>query len=420
MAYLVGEARGKVFFDGFRSLMADFSAEERGLMITRQEHNEQTVSTTFMAIAATILIALALGASVAWFIGNGIANPLTAMTAAMRRLADGDNEVEVPGVGRVDEIGDMADTVQVFKDNAIEKVRLEADQVERDKRAEQEKREAQLKLADELESSVKTVVQSIAGASTEMRSTAESMANTAAQASQQSTAVAGATEQASANVQTVAAASEELSSSVSEISRQISDSRQVTDQAQETSQEATGTIRKLADMAENIGNVVNLINDIAEQTNLLALNATIEAARAGEAGKGFAVVASEVKNLASQTATATEEISGQITGMQSATEDSVKAIEQIRDVIGQLGETANSIAAAVEQQSASTQEISRNAQEAAAGTQEVSSNIATVQGAVTETGSSAQQVLEAAGELSQQSEALDQQMDKFLADIRAA
>lgn len=365
-------------------------------------------------------VAVALGLLFAALVGRAISRPIVAMTDAMGSLAEGDLETVIPARGRKDEIGEMSIAVQVFKDNAVEKVRLEAEQATRDKNLAEEKHQAQLKLADDLENSVKSVIQTIAGAATEMQATAEGMTATAQQAGQQSTAVAGATERASENVQTVAAASEELSSSITEISRQVSGSREVTENAQATSKNATETIQKLADMAQKVGEVVSLITDIASQTNLLALNATIEAARAGEAGKGFAVVASEVKSLANQTAKATEDISAQITGMQTATEDSVKAIEDIRQVIDKLGETSTSIAAAVEEQSASTQEISRNAQQAADGTLEVSSNIGSVQTAVTETGAAAQEVLSAASELSQQSESLDQQMDKFLDSIRAA
>ncbi len=385
MAKLVGEARGKVFFDKFRKLMAAFSAEETALMETRQAANVDTVRNTYVMIAVCMVVALAIGLVLAWLIGNGIANPIRNMTEVMQRLAKGDQSVDIPGIGRADEIGDMAETVEVFKQNAIETDRLREEQEETKKRAEEQRRESMLQLADGFEASVMGVVEQVSTASGQMEASAQSMTATAETASTQTETVASASEQASTNVQTVAAASEELAASIREISSQVTNSSEIAASAVEAAEKATTEVQSLVEASQKVGAVVDLINDIAEQTNLLALNATIEAARAGDAGKGFAVVASEVKNLATQTGKATEEISGQISGIQSA-----------------------------------TGEISRNAQEAANGTTEVNANIANVSEASASTGRSAGEVLSAARDLSQQSDTLRSEVDRFLAEVRAA
>ena len=366
------------------------------------------------------LAGLAAGAVLAWLIGRGISRPVVAMCAAMRALAGGDKTVEIPGVGRMDEIGQMADTVAVFKNNMIEADRLR-DETERHKaEAEKERKTGMLRLADNFEAGIKGVVNSVASQATEMQSSAEAMTHTAEQATHQATAVAASVEQASANVQTVASSAEELSASVREIGQQVEHSSKIAGEAVIEADKTNATVEGLAKAAQRIGDVVQLIETIAGQTNLLALNATIEAARAGDAGKGFAVVASEVKSLASQTAKATEDIRVQISEIQGASGQTVEAIHSIGATIRQMSEIATTIASAVEQQGAATREIATNVHQAAQGTSDIATNIEGVSRAASDTGSAATQVLSAAGELSKQAETLRRDVDEFLATVRAA
>ncbi len=377
----------------------------------------RTTVLRLVLISGGILLLTAAGC---WLVSRDITASLSRLKDAMRRLAGGDLSAAVEGTDRTDEVGAMAAAVQVFKDNAVEIGRLKAEQKEAEQRAAEENRKAMHQLASDFEESVGEVVQTVSSAATEMESTAASMNATAEQSSRQATAVAAASEQASANVQSVASAVEELSSSVGEIGRQVTTSSTVAAKAVNEAEHANGLVGALADAAKQIGVVTEMISEIAGKTNLLALNATIEAARAGEAGKGFAVVASEVKGLANQTARATHEISNQIAAMQSATTETVAAIQTIGSTISQLSEIATTIASAVEEQSAATQEIARNVEQAAAGTSEVSSNIAGVMQAVGATGAAAEQVLSAAGELARQGESLRSQVDGFLSAVRAA
>jgi methyl-accepting chemotaxis protein len=349
-----------------------------------------------------------------------VGNPLRLMSGAMTQLATGDLSAQIPGMNRDDEIGSMAGAVLIFKNNAIEKVRLEEEQTQTRLRAEEEKRQTMLNLADRFERSVKEVVDGVGSAATEMQATAQQMSATAEETSRQSANVASASEQATSNVETVAATAEQLSASIAEIGRQVVQSARISQNAVDEADATNETVQGLAEAASKIGEVVNLINDIAGQTNLLALNATIEAARAGEAGKGFAVVAQEVKNLANQTAKATEEISAQINAVQEETTSAVGAIEKIRGIIGEVNDIATTISSAVEEQGVSTKEIARNVQEAARGTQDVNQNIENVSRAAGETGSAAGQVLNASQEMSSQAEGLRGEVDRFLHEIRAA
>jgi methyl-accepting chemotaxis protein len=393
------------------SLMHDFTAGRAAA-----DSEASTAATMGLVIAG---VALLLSIVLAALIGRGISRPIQAMTGAMGALADAKFETEVPARDNRDEIGEMAKAVQVFKENMVKARDLAAKELE-----EARKREARAQrieaLTRQFDADAAAALDAVSSASTELKASAGSMTGTAEETTRQATAVAAASEQASTNVTTVATATEELSSSIAEITRQVAQSAQIAGQAVQESERTTGAVKGLAEGAAKIGDVVKLINDIASQTNLLALNATIEAARAGEAGKGFAVVASEVKNLAMQTARATEEIGSQIGMIQTATGNSVAAIEGIGGTIKKIDEIATTIAAAVEEQGAATQEIARNVQQASAGTQEVSGNIGGVSKAAAETGAAAAQVLSASDELSQQSEKLRRQVHQFLADVRAA
>jgi methyl-accepting chemotaxis protein len=370
----------------------------------------------------TVLVGLSLliGAALAFFIGRGIAGPVIAMTGAMQRLAGGDKTVAIPAQGRTDEIGQMAGAVQVFKDNMIETDRLRSEQAETAKRAAEQRKADMYKLADQFESAVGEIIETVSSSSTELEAAANTLTRTAEHTQELSTVVAAASEEASANVQSVASASEEMASSVNEISRQVQEAARIAGDAVEQAHRTNDRVNALSQAATRIGDVVELINTIAGQTNLLALNATIEAARAGEAGRGFAVVASEVKALAEQTAKATSDISQQVAGIQMATRESVAAIKEISGTIGRISEISSTIASAVEEQGAATQEISRNVQQAAAGTTQVASNITDVQRGANETGSASSQVLGSAQSLSLESNRLKLEVGNFLTTVRAA
>jgi len=405
--------------EGLRQDLGRLADILRGDVHVALNAQHETIATSqVLSIAALAGAVVVLGALI-WMIGGSIAKPIRAMTAAMRALAEGDTSVEVPAQGRHDEVGDMAEAVQVFKENKIAGDKLAAEQ----KAAEATKRrraETVARLVQDYDSAAAQAFETVTGAATELEATAQSMSSIAEESARQASAVAAAAEQAAASVQTVATAAEELSSSISEISRQVQMSSQISSQATEEAQETTAVVRGLADAANAIGEVVSLITDIAEQTNLLALNATTEAARAGDAGNGFAVVANEVKTLASQTGRATEEISKQIAGVQDETRKAVEAIEGITKIIEEVNQIASTIASAVEEQNAATQEIARNVQQASQGTEEVTTAIASVTQAAGEAGPAAQEVLQAAQSVSRQTETLSDTTRGFLKDVRSA
>ncbi|MEQ8968552.1 MAG: methyl-accepting chemotaxis protein [Azospirillaceae bacterium] len=383
---------------------------------TAEAHEAEAIR-QLLAVAG---VAAVLGLTLGYFVArNSIARPLARVAGALNRLAEGDTSASVD-VRTRDEIGAVARAFEAFKAKSLELQRLETERQEERARLSEERRAARVSLAETLENKVGDIVRVIAESATEMETAAKGMADTAERTNGRATAVAAASEQASSNVDTVAAAAEELSRSIEEIASRTARSTEATRRASDEAERTSRTVGGLETAAGKIGDVVKLIDDIAEQTNLLALNATIEAARAGEAGKGFAVVASEVKSLAGQTGKATEEIASLIAEIQKTTGGTVAAIGTITEAVRELERLSAEIAAAVEQQGGATREISRNVREAAQGTGDVSANIAGVTQAAGEVGASASQVLAAAGALTGQSRRLEGEMQDFLSGMRAA
>nr|WP_158047225.1 methyl-accepting chemotaxis protein [Skermanella pratensis] len=362
---------------------------------------------------------LCVGAGLAWWSIHSV-KPLRRLTETTLRLAGGDLTTELPKATGRDEVGDIIQAVQVFKDNMVRAKRLEEETAEAERRAESGKRRAMNDLADQFERSVGSIVGLVSSAASELESAAQILNGTLEKTNAQAGTVAAAATQATANVETVALACEELAVSVRNIGLQVRQSSEISNRAVRNAEATQGTTEGLVSATRNIGEVVKLINDIAQQTNLLALNATIEAARAGEAGKGFAVVASEVKNLANQTAKATEDITAQIADVQSVTQRMVASIREIGEVIGESSAIASEIATAVAERDAATQEIARNVQQASAGTSQVSDAIVQVSGAAAEGGSAATRVLSSARELSRSASGLREEVTAFLAKVRAA
>jgi methyl-accepting chemotaxis protein len=382
------------------------------------------VDATFWSMAKTASIVIAvlmlISIGVAWLVTRSVVRPLSGLKRRMASLSEGQLEAPVVYADRADEIGEMARTVQVFRDAMVETNRLREQQTETEQHQAERRKADMNRLADQFESEVGQIINLVSTAAGQLEASSTTLSQTADTVEQISQQASHASSEATANVHSVAAASEELSSSVGEISRQVSASARIASEAVDQAQKTDSRISQLSQAAARIGDVVDLIQSIAGQTNLLALNATIEAARAGEAGRGFAVVAAEVKSLAEQTAKATDEISQQISDIQSATQDSVSAIKEIGATIARISEISSTIASAVEEQGAATQEISRNVQRAAQGTSQVASNISDVQRGASETGGASSQVLSAAQSLSGESNRLKREVAKFMDTVRAA
>jgi methyl-accepting chemotaxis protein len=374
--------------------------------------------TRISLIVSAVLILLAVCLS-GWMLARGISRPVTAMTEAMTRLASGDRDVEIPTAGGSNEIGSMARAVMVFRES-MERADALAAEHAADREIRERRAAAIETLAESFGRAMETSLESVTGTADELRHTAETMASTAEATNDHATAVMAISEESSANARSVATASEQLSASITEIGGQVMHSATIAASAVQEIHETNETVVTLASAATEIGSVVELINQIAGQTNLLALNATIEAARAGDAGKGFAVVAGEVKNLASQTAKATEGITTQIEAIQNNTDHAVQAIEKIRSVIGDLFDSSTDIAGAVEEQGSATREIADNAQQVADGARDVSGNMSDVSAAAGKTDAASGNVLSAAQSLAKYSETLHREVEKFLTGVRAA
>ena len=401
------------------------AAAMKTALLSDQTRMEQESNATITATERLILMlaigGFVLGAVWAFMLARGISRPMIAMCKAMRELAGGNFDVVLPGLGRRDEIGEMASAVEEFKVQAIAKAERDAASLEAQNKAGAAARRNELiRFADEFETAVGSIVSNVSTSASQLEAAAGTLTRTAETTQSLSSQVADSSGQASSDMQSVAAATEELSASVNEIGRRVRESNDIAVAAVKQAEATDNRIGKLSKAAQEIGDVVKLITAIAEQTNLLALNATIEAARAGEAGRGFAVVAAEVKSLASQTAKATDEISSHISGMQGATQESVAAIKEIGGTIGKISEIASTIASAVEEQGSATQEIARSVQNVARGTQAASENVMQVNRGATETGSASEEVLNSARTLTSESTRLRQELDRFMANIRAA
>ncbi|WP_425403918.1 methyl-accepting chemotaxis protein [Hwanghaeella sp.] len=380
---------------------------------------ETTRSNSGTLIIGACIAAIVLGVVIALFMGRSISKPLHQISEAMERLSNDELDVEIPGAGRADEVGEMAGAVEVFKAQAIEVRQHREQEAARAEEAEREKKANMMRMADDFQKALGSAVDSVRNSAREIGKSANQMTSLADDTRNQSSSAASATEAANGSVQAMAAAAEELAASIADVNRRVGQSAEIASNAVQAADSTSATVGELADASNRISDVLTVINDIAEQTNLLALNATIEAARAGDAGKGFAVVAGEVKNLANQTGKATEEIATHVEAMQRVTKNAVDAIRSISETIREVHTIASEIASAVEQQDDATREIAQSAQAASGSAAGVSQNVEVVQRAANDTGAAASQITSAIGELGKKADDMATELESFLNRVRS-